>query len=116
MSDPTGPVLLRITDPRDGRSAAVLMARSRAEALVDVGLGGDDRPFVVSIDPVGTVPEEQPVTYLKAALTWASTHKSEIAAAAAWLASTPLPTPYHQVAALAAAGLAALAGTKYRLL
>jgi hypothetical protein len=40
-------------------------------------------------------------------------HKSEVAAGVSYLASLPLPTPYHQIASLVALGFSAIAGTKY---
>lgn len=118
-------VKLRITDSSEpGREVELVMRRARAEAIIGAGLGREYWPrFEFEVGPC-----EVPMSKLRAALkalvgksrpivktaaVFVLNHKSEIAAAAAWLVSLPLPAPYHQLATLLSAALAGLAGTKY---
>ncbi len=107
-------VRLRITEAGpEGRSMDLLQPRRRAEAIVHEGLRSWPRYRfeILRVHPRS----EPPMKLVKSALAFAMSHKSEIGAALAYVASVlaPIPNPAVHTLSLVAAGLAAFAGSKY---
>lgn len=111
------------TEIAEGRrnDGHAILPRGRAEDLVSWVLGEYGGRYELAIEtwrpPVAAATPEPSMGKLNAAaravVGFAASHKSEIVTAVAYLASLPMPTPYHQVFALAAVLLGALTGTKY---